>query len=315
MQGIRHLSMGLMWQMPVPVACSLAVAARGLAISCGQCPLDDAGRVLHPGDGAAQAGLVARMIQGLLGHLPGHQAGLLVVYHDVEEANEVLAPLATAFPRAVLTPVRLPHFYYPGMRIEVDLYAFAGPVTIQQGPEISVISGGALEFAALHTPDMSRVPALLAGLDQTRLLSAQWFAAGAGGWELDPAARVILPEGAGVSAVLSFGPDPVQLSRGPGGALCRASGDFLWLSAQGQGPDLAAAAHQAMDALSLQSLENTTILKATTHYVGGPGPQDLHGNLAVRHARFPQPGPASTGVPVAGLAGGSLAIDMLALRD
>lgn len=70
-----------------------------------------------------------------------------------------------------------------------------------------------------------------------------------------------------------------------------------------------------MDALSLQSLENTTILKATTHYVGGPGPQDLHGNLAVRHARFPQPGPASTGVPVAGLAGGSLAIDMLALRD
>ena len=59
MQDITHLPMGLMWQMPIPVACSLAVAAKGLAVSCGQCPLDTKGQVLHPGDARAQAGLVA----------------------------------------------------------------------------------------------------------------------------------------------------------------------------------------------------------------------------------------------------------------
>ena len=50
MLDITHLPMGLMWQMPIPVACSLAVAAKGLAVSCGQCPLDTKGQVLHPGD-------------------------------------------------------------------------------------------------------------------------------------------------------------------------------------------------------------------------------------------------------------------------
>ena len=72
MQDITHLPMGLMWQMPIPVACSLAVAAKGLAVSCGQCPLDTKGQVLHPGDAGAQAGLVAGMVQGVLSHLPGH---------------------------------------------------------------------------------------------------------------------------------------------------------------------------------------------------------------------------------------------------
>ena len=97
-----------------------------------------------------------------------------------------------------------------------------------------------------------------------------------------------------------------------GGAILRRAGRFAWTSATGTAPDLAQSAHQAMDALDLSGL---TILKATTHYVGGPRPQDLHANLAVRHARFPMPGPASTGVPVAGLATATLAIDMLAIVD
>jgi hypothetical protein len=172
-----------------------------------------------------------------------------------------------------------------------------------------------VELVALRAPDMAGAKGLLAGLDPARLLSAQWFAADPApdDWHPDPAARVVLPRDAGVSAVLTFAPDPVQVSQTPGGAIKRASGCFVWISAQGHGADLAVAAHQAMDALALDRQQNLTILKATTHYVGGAGPEDLHGNLAVRHARFPMPGPASTGVPVAGLAGGSLAIDMLGI--
>ena len=314
-----HLPMGLMWNMPVPVACSLAVAAEGVAATCGQCPLDDAGHVQFPGDAAAQAALIARMGQGVLSHLPGFKPALLTVYHDCADPAALLAPLAAAFPEATLAPVRLPHFYYPGMRIEVDLYATSAlptPVHFTEGPaRLTLVQGGALTFCHLSGPDMAACLPLLARIDATCLLAAQWFAPDAPPSHLpDPAARVI-PPAPGVTAILILAPSPVRITTTPGGAILRQSGRFAWASAHGTDPDLARAAHQAMDALALDRMPGFAPLKATTHYVGGPGPQDLHGNLAVRHARFPRPGPASTGVPVAGLAGATLAIDMLAIID
>ncbi|WP_431298274.1 hypothetical protein [Tabrizicola sp. BL-A-41-H6] len=326
--GVLHLPMGLMWSMPVPVACSLAVAALGqgggLAASCGQCPLDTEGRVLDPDDPVAQARRVAVSTAGVLAHLPpGHQAALLVVYHSADAGAQtaaMLAVLGDAFPSAVLAPVRLPHFYYPGMRIEVDLYAIAGTprVTVLRrvDAEVSVIDGGALRLVHLAAPDAALAQTVLsaAGLDARHLLSAQWFGNTAPPdlWTPDPAARVLLPQGSGLSAVLTFAPGPVSAHRTEGGAILRSAGRFAWLSATAALADLANAAEVAMDALALSSLPALTMLKATTHYAGGPGPDDLHGNLAVRHARFPRPGPASTGVPVAGLSAATLAIDMLA---
>ncbi len=317
---IHHLPMGLMWNMPIPVACSLAVAANGLAVTCGQCPLDDQGQVRFPGDAAAQARLVADMAKGVLSHLPTpHSAALLVVYHDCEDANQVLAPLTAAFPQAVLAPIRLPHFYYPGMRIEVDLYASASPPNQRReqiGPaSLTRVNAGPLTLCHLSAPDMGAAEPLLAQIDPKRLLSAQWFAPTAPPSHLpDPAARVIPPDGS-VSAILTLAQGDVQVTTTPGGANLRQAGGFGWLSAHGTAPDLALAAHQAMDALALPSLLGLTMLKATTHYHGGANAQDLHANLAVRHARFPMPGPASTGVPVAGLAAATLAIDMLAIID
>jgi len=322
MTGIHHLPMGLMWNMPIPVACSLAVATDGLAVTCGQCPLDADGRVLAPGDAAAQAALVATMGQGVLDHLPEvHHAALLVVYHDCADPDEVLTPLASAFPQAELAPVRLPHFYYPGMRIEVDLYA------TRETPRLTVeasdparlvrVDGGPLTLMHLSAPDMTSALPLLAGIDARRLLSAQWFSPQPppASYLLDPAARVLPPDGGGVSAILTLAPGPVTAETTPGGAILRRASRFAWLSAEGSGPDLAAAAHQAMDALALPDIPGLTVLKATTHYQGGPNPDDLHANLAVRHARFPMPGPASTGVPVRALANATLAVDMLAVID
>lgn len=328
--GVLHLPMGLMWSMPVPVACSLAVATLGqgggFGASCGQCPLDAEGRVLDPDDPVAQARRVAALAQGVLAHLPpGHQAALLVVYHTADAGAQtamMLAVLADAFPLAVLAPVRLPHFYYPGMTIEVDLYAIAGTprVTVfrRLDAEVSVIDGGPLRLAHLAAPDAASADTVLsaAGLDARHLLSAHWFGdtAPPDVWTPDPAARVLLPQGSGLSAVLTFAPGPASTLRTEGGAILRSAGRFAWLSATAALTDLAKAAEAAMDALALPSLPSLTMLKATTHYAGGPGPDDLHANLAVRHARFPRPGPASTGVPVAGLAAATLAIDMLACR-
>lgn len=319
MTGPIHLPMGLMWNMPVPVACSLAVAAHGIATTCGQCPLDDAGRVQSPGDAAAQAALIARMGQGVLSHLPGYRAALMTVYHDCADPAEVLAPLAAAFPQATLAPVRLPHFYYPGMRIEVDLYATTASPQITQstdGPaQLTTVQGGPLTLGHLSGPDMASCLPLLSRIDETRLLGAQWFSTELPPSHLpDPAARVIPPQ-PDVTAILILAPEPVRITTTPGGAILRRAGRFAWMSAHGTAPDLAQAAHQAMDALALDRMPDLTPLKATTHYAGGPGPEDLHGNLAVRHARFPRPGPGSTGVPVTALAQATLAIDMLGVID
>jgi hypothetical protein len=162
---------------------------------------------------------------------------------------------------------------------------------------------------------MATCSPLLARIDETRLLSAQWFASEAPPSHLpDSAARVIPPQ-PGVSAILILAPGDVRSSTTPGGAILRQAGRFAWTSAIGTATDLAEAAHQAMDSLALDRMPGFTPLKATTHYAGGPGPEDLHGNLAVRHARFPRPGPGSTGVPVDALAGATLAIDMLGLID
>lgn len=316
---IQHLPMGLMWNMLIPVACSLAVAADGLAVTCGQCPLDGDGKVLQPGNAAAQAGLVAAMAQGVLSHLSEpHHAALLVVYHDCADPDEVLAPLAKAFPQVELAPIRLPHFYYSGMRIEVDLYATTTPpvrIVNTNGPARLTRIDGPLTLCHLTAPDMASALPLLSHINPQSLLSAQWFTTDAPHSHIpDPAARVIPPDAA-VSAILTLAQGSVTATTTSGGAILRRSGRFAWLSAHGTAPDLAQAAHQAMNALALPDIPGLTILKATTHYQGGPGPEDLHGNLAVRHARFPRPGPASTGVPVTAMAGATLAIDMLGVID
>ncbi|MGI9414451.1 MAG: RidA family protein [Hyphomicrobiales bacterium] len=52
------------------------------------------------------------------------------------------------------------------------------------------------------------------------------------------------------------------------------------------------------------------VVKATTYYRGGPAADDLHDNLQIRSSYYRAPGPASTGVPVAGLAAAAAMISV-----
>jgi enamine deaminase RidA (YjgF/YER057c/UK114 family) len=321
---IRHVPMGALWSMPVAVACSLIVTAEGAGFSCGQCPLDRDGRVRAPGDLARQARIVADTCRSLLALAQdaGH-AALAVIYHDAADDAGVAAataPFRAALPGALILPVALPHFYYPGLRIEVDLYTTARPrpplIQSHRGVTVARTAAGPLTLVTLQAEAGADAGAALAATDIApgRLLAAHWFAPSAalpGPWVPDPAAAVLprLP-GAPLAALLILADEPVAVGRTPGGAHRRRAGRFVWCAAASDEADLAFAATRAMDAIG--PVDGVAV-KSTTHYAGGPTPEELHANLAVRHARFPRPGPASTGVPVAGLAGGTIAIDILSV--
>ena len=102
----------------------------------------------------------------------------------------------------------------------------------------------------------------------------------------------------------------------------RRKGRFDWLSARcldgglglvEQTSRIMAVLDQTLRDLGL-TFEN--VVKSTSHYVGGGSPDELHDNMAVRNRYYKKPGPASTGLPVLGLADGNsrITVDVLAVR-
>ena len=124
------------WNMPVPVQVSQLVRDGDLAWSCGQCPLDTDGQVLFPGDLTAQAERVCDYIENVLGQggLTADSVAKLVIYHAAPTTVEETAMLSVFRQRfgdlPLLVPVAVPHFYYDGMLIEVDVYAAAPAVRV-----------------------------------------------------------------------------------------------------------------------------------------------------------------------------------------
>jgi enamine deaminase RidA (YjgF/YER057c/UK114 family) len=83
--------------------------------------------------------------------------------------------------------------------------------------------------------------------------------------------------------------------------------------------DLAAQTRQAMihigAVLHELGADYTDVCKVIAMYQGECGAQDLHKNLAVRSSFFPEPGPATTGIPLPKLAypGMVIEIDVFAM--
>ena len=59
------------------------------------------------------------------------------------------------------------------------------------------------------------------------------------------------------------------------------------------------------------------VCKVTTVYQGRPNATDLHDNLVIRSYFFPDPGPATTGIPLPTLAYPEMAIeiDIFAIKE
>jgi enamine deaminase RidA (YjgF/YER057c/UK114 family) len=105
---------------------SLWVRDGQLCWSCGQCPLDSDGQVIAPGDFMAQTRYVALSIEQSLRSLQlgiVHVAKFVIYYVPATSSGQALAELVARFSeRFLIIPITVPHFYYEGMLIEIDVF-------------------------------------------------------------------------------------------------------------------------------------------------------------------------------------------------
>jgi enamine deaminase RidA (YjgF/YER057c/UK114 family) len=325
---------------------SLVVRDGAAAWSCGQCPLDAEGRVYAPGDLAAQTRCVVRFIQaGLDGvGLPPKAIAKIVVYFvDVGagERQQMMSILRRAFGEApLILPLAVPHFYYDGMLIEVDVHAAAGTLLRVEGDSPGIVLQGVVgdDLAWMNVMLDRAAPGVglqalthwiessLAGfgIRARDLLSDHWFV----GQHVEHAAldalegligdqgavaQAGLPDGSSLVGELTFArPDgssePIVRrhvsNHEP--VTVRKNGRYFWISGRTNMPGhgLVDQTRSAMRAINAAMLEQgwafDRVCKATTHYVGDSSEEELHSNMAVRNDYYRSPGPASTGLPVMG---------------
>ena len=103
----------------------------------------------------------------------------------------------------------------------------------------------------------------------------------------------------------------------------RRSGRFSWFAARsfdgslGLVPQTSSMMTALAETLNDQGLDFAAVVKSTSHYVGDSSADELFDNMTIRNGYYPKPGPASTGLPVAGFADANsrIAVDFLALRS
>lgn len=341
-----YLPFDTVWKMRIDHPYSLFVREGAILWSCGQCPLDNLGNVLHPGDLLSQAKAVAGFIRRFLGEMQSQTSsiGRLVVYY-VKTAPDDVARLKELFRREFgqsvqVVPVAVPHFYYDGMLIEVDVFASdekAGDTRFvheENGLTLEVTDAGPFIWATVSSARAiskqigQQLNGLLARADLSpdALLAEQWFLpVGCGASEtglLVGDGRVaqnaiwVSDADAEIRAELIFAKAPISrgLSRATVSdrdhlsiSLCMAGG-YFHLTACDASPDRnlveqTASIMKAVEALFADvGVSFRDVRKAATYYVAGSSAGELHDNMSVRNRYYTKPGPASTGLPVEGLA-------------
>ena len=230
----KHVTIGDLWAMPNPMFVFADRQGRGFCMelrtgspgprSAGARSWrhrgpDAACRSEHRGDAQPGRSLAGGDWQALVIYYVGNDAALRFV---LDELRRELGRLP------LVIPVPVPHFYYDGLLIEVDVFAHAGPYgTFDR-------ANGALrqnrEGRRLHL-GLDRMPSLVdgaevaqalqaAGLSSKRLLCDHWYASGASAVPSDsrlvsdPGAAVRIQQGdAGLIGELTFCREEVVLDQ------------------------------------------------------------------------------------------------------
>lgn len=182
--------------MRVDVPVSSMVRAGDLGWTCGQCPLDRQGDVMSPFDLLSQTDFVCGMIETTdqRAGFAKTSIGKLNVYFSetaVGQGAQALSVTKTRFDhQPVIVPIRVPHFYYDGMMLEIDV--FAGPqatprtLITSRGTKLQIADAGEVIWASVAAdvtrhaslPDcLSEVTSTLDGqsLTTAHKLSDHWF--------------------------------------------------------------------------------------------------------------------------------------------
>jgi enamine deaminase RidA (YjgF/YER057c/UK114 family) len=295
------------WAMQVEPRVSQAVRVGGFGATCGQCDLDARGRPLHAGELWPQVEAVARHLRRRLeqaGASPRQVRRLEAFYVGPVDEDELAAALCEAVggePDVLLVPI--PYFYYPGMRIELD--------AIFDDSE-------RLLFRTVDGEDVASALSTLALPPESLLALRIYYSCDSTPPSVAGAATTSVP--------LPTLPCRVRVAAVAAEERPR---DLIFVGGQlpvdEQGVVLYAGDVEAQTRLVMGRLEAelecsgatfADLVKVNVHYVGGPRPEDLHRNLAVRSRFYAPPGPASTGVPVPclQLPGASILVEAVAAR-
>ena len=293
--------------MQVTPRVSQAVRVDGFGATCGQCDLDGEGRPQHEGELWPQLEAVGRHLRRRLeqaGSSAAHVRRLDAFYVPPADEHELAAALRELLggdPDVLLVPI--PHFYYPGMRIELDaIFDDSARLVFRSGDGDDLDSAlSALELR----PDS--------------LLALRVYYAGSSPPAVDG-------HGAATSVPLPALPSPVRVAAI---AAEKPPPDLVFVAGRLPVDDHGLVLHtgdvEAQTALVMKrlavALERShasiaDLVKVNVHYVGGPTPEDLHRNVDVRSRFYASPGPASTGVPVPRLhpPGASIVVEAIAAR-
>lgn len=336
------------WQMPIALPYSLLVKDGELGWTCGQVAIDKDSRVLAPGDLAGQTEIVCNYIKAILAHsgMAPDVVGKLLLYF-VEQSPGDRGRMVDCCrkhfgDRTVLVPIAVPHFYFDGLLLEVDVFAASpGGRSVERSSgrtRVKVTDGGDVAWAQLEVlpSELAQGHVLLQsvlsdlGIDADRRLSEHWFAPS----RLEPPLQLsdigrtlegmdLLSDGGAlvettapnaplvgeITYVKSAAP-VVALSSVVDGVqiTTRQSGRFAWFAARsldgslGLVPQTATIMAVLAETMKSLGVDFAAVVKSTSHYIGGSSAEELFDNMTIRNGYYSKPGPASTGLPVSALA-------------
>ncbi len=318
--------------MAIDVPYSFLVRDGDQAWSCGQLALDRDANVLAAGDLVAQSQIVAGHVAEIIGRAgmaPADVARLVLFTHagHMADADAMCSAFRAALsPDVILDVVAVPHFYYDGVVLEVDVFCGAlGPAS-PTAPGVSIRRDAEMAWVSINSGEYRLDDVLSAvDVDTSALLSAHWTAPDevlgevttvAAAHGLLPDAGAVTTAGRGAASAngrLVFTTDstvqePVE-SIGPVIITGSRSHRFGWVQARSvdTSAGLVEQTRQIMagieQRLGAHGVDFDAVVKATSLYVGGSSAEELHDNMTVRNGYYTKPGPASTGLPVFGLAG------------
>ena len=328
-----------LWNLRVPVPYSGLVIDGNRAWSAGLLPLDIDGDVRFPADPIGQAKVLIDNAQSMLdaGGLDTPQVSRIVLYlapHNPETVARLVTMFSEAFGADTLVEtVPVPQFHYGGALIQADIFcAPSEPVTFEAlpgGGHARIKREGGLILINLTAPVDTLGRAVGALLSQHHLSPDQLLS----GWGIAPEpvlsavpgqiaprlpgffagalmpcynifdkVHLYLTFGEGEVDIVESREENVRLHLADAGNIAVLDGRYLG----GAAIPLGEQTRVVMDGLAVALLSRgksfANVVKATTFFSGGNTEDEMHANIKIRKSFYPNPGPASTSVPIARMA-------------